>query len=425
MSPTSSAVGTPPRHREQQSHWGYEPYENTPPHPYGYQGTPLPIGHPRGPGGYYAPPPSHYPPTSDYYGFEPSSRGYWGPPPSYENYSHPPGDRSMPPPSRGPHRGPIRQSLSHEESPPTPIMSRLPPSPGGFRRGPPPLQPKHTDFLPPTPPRPHHEKEAKEDTEEKDSNDDAKKKKDSDPLSVLANVSAGMNDKDKKQPSDDGPPDEERRIIIPMPAPTSPLQRRSKPSPITPNTTSPGDRKAPRHAVTPARSFSQSSSWDYGPEHGVESPPTPGNYTPRRRYQGYSEYPQGPPALVEQRSFESQGSYYSDRGPYGAMPPPPPHYQYDEQPYSGYWEGPPTPYPPRYGYDQQWGGYPERYDMPVEDPYYRGPPPTPSAPMLYRPPYTAVQQPRLEEKSVLRKKFSWKHYPEVGIDVICVFLARL
>ena len=28
-------------------------------------------------------------------------------------------------------------------------------------------------------------------------------------------------------------------------------------------------------------------------------------------------------------------------------------------------------------------------------------------------PYTYVQQPRLEEKTVLRKKFSWKHYPEL------------
>ena len=28
-------------------------------------------------------------------------------------------------------------------------------------------------------------------------------------------------------------------------------------------------------------------------------------------------------------------------------------------------------------------------------------------------PYTYVQQPHLEEKTVLRKKFSWKHYPEL------------
>jgi len=28
-------------------------------------------------------------------------------------------------------------------------------------------------------------------------------------------------------------------------------------------------------------------------------------------------------------------------------------------------------------------------------------------------PYTYVQQPRLEEKTMLRKKFSWKHYPEL------------
>ena len=28
-------------------------------------------------------------------------------------------------------------------------------------------------------------------------------------------------------------------------------------------------------------------------------------------------------------------------------------------------------------------------------------------------PYTYVQQPHLEEKTILRKKFSWKHYPEL------------
>ena len=28
-------------------------------------------------------------------------------------------------------------------------------------------------------------------------------------------------------------------------------------------------------------------------------------------------------------------------------------------------------------------------------------------------PYTFVQQPHLEEKTVLRKKFSWKHFPEL------------
>jgi hypothetical protein len=28
-------------------------------------------------------------------------------------------------------------------------------------------------------------------------------------------------------------------------------------------------------------------------------------------------------------------------------------------------------------------------------------------------PYTYVQQPRLKEETILRKKFSWKHYPEV------------
>ena len=39
---------------------------------------------------------------------------------------------------------------------------------------------------------------------------------------------------------------------------------------------------------------------------------------------------------------------------------------------------------------------------------YDGAPPS----MTYAP-YTYVQQPHLEEKTILRKKFSWKHYPEL------------
>ena len=41
-----------------------------------------------------------------------------------------------------------------------------------------------------------------------------------------------------------------------------------------------------------------------------------------------------------------------------------------------------------------------------------GPPPPHQSSMTYAP-YTYVQQPHLEEKTVLRKKFSWKHYPEL------------
>jgi hypothetical protein len=33
--------------------------------------------------------------------------------------------------------------------------------------------------------------------------------------------------------------------------------------------------------------------------------------------------------------------------------------------------------------------------------------------MAYAPPYSYMQQPDLDEKTVLRKKFSWKHFPEV------------
>ncbi len=401
MSTVSPAVSTPPRRRELP--WGYpHDYDNSPHygHPAAPPGTPT-----RGPAGYYGgPPPSPYgnpPPQggpNEYWSYDhgpPRGGGYWGPPSSYGDYP-PPGDRSMPPPSRGP-RGPIRTSLSYEESPPTPHM-RIPNSPGGYNRGPPPTQPRQGDFLPPPPRR-------------APSNDGkgSKEKKKGDPLSILANVSAGMTSKDGKKQQQHSPhASEESRTIIPMPAPTSPLQRRSRPSPITPNHSSPENKqRSQRHQVTPSGPIEsgarppleQPSSWDHTPQVGyIEPPPPSGYFPPRRRYPGYGDYPQGPPALVERGSFDSQGEgNYRDR-PYGPLPP----YHYDEYGY-GYWEGGPPSYPPpRYNHYEWYEGAEDGYGIP-----YRPPPSAPVAP------YTMVQQPRLEEKTILRKKFSWKHYPEV------------
>jgi len=426
MSTVSPAASTPPRRRGE-GHWGtysYD-YDNSP--PYSHHGGPPPGGPPRGPGGHYGGPPPPYGGPNDYWSYDhapPRGSGYWGPPPPspYENYlPPPPGDRSMPPPSRGPPpRGPTRPSLSHEESPPTPHM-RIPNSPGGsFHRGPPPLQPRHGDFIPPPP------KTSRASSREESS---AKDKKKGDPLSILANVSADMTSNEKKK-SQQPPQTEAPRPSVPMPAPTSPLQRRSRPSPITPNQTSPGNKqRSQRHQVTPSghsgagpagRTLEQPPSWDYGQEPGFgDHPPPPAYYPPRRRHPGY-EYPPrysdggpppGSPALVERGSFDSQGGDpYRDRPPYG---PAPPQYHYDDHGY-GYWEGGPPAYPPpRYNH-YEWGGY----DVPPEEGYYRTPPPPP--PMA---PYTMVQQPRLEEKTILRKKFSWKHYPEVSICSDCWWIA--
>jgi hypothetical protein len=81
-------------------------------------------------------------------------------------------------------------------------------------------------------------------------------------------------------------------------------------------------------------------------------------------------------------------------------------------------------YPPRYAHSSYGGPPPHQSnfyqdDSPpavisergsFEDPAFG----SPARPMAedYAP-YTYVQQPRLEDKTILRKKFSWKHYPEV------------
>lgn len=406
MSTISPAASTPPRRRD--GPWAYPHDYESSPH-YAYHGG-TPGGTPRGHGVYYSGPPSASyggppPPQgvtsgSDYWGYDhgpPRGGAYWGAPPSYENYPPPLGDRSMPPPSRGP-RGPIRTSLSHEESPPTPHM-RIPNSPGSYHRGPPPLQARQGDFLPPRPRGPP----SKEDNSGKD-------KKKGDPLSILANVSAGMTGKDGKKKQHEHSPlgSAEARPNLPMPAPTSPLQRRSRPSPITPNQSTPENKiRSQRPQVTPSfppgtgarPPLEQPPSWDYGPDPGYMDPPPPPAYYPsRRRYPGYGDYPQGSPALVERGSFDSQSEgAYRDR-PFG----PPTPYHYDEHAY-GYWEAGPPPYPPpRYNHYDWYDGAEDGYGNP-----YR---PPPTAPV---PPYTMVQQPRLEEKTILRKKFSWKHYPEL------------
>lgn len=394
MSTVSPAASSPSRRRE--GHWGYAyDYENSP-HYHNTHGGP-----PRGPGGYYGgappsyggpghpPPPSHHHP-SDYWSYEHGHRGngpYWGPPPGYDNYvPHTASDRGLLTPLRGP-RGPPRPITNEDQSPPPPHM-RIPNSPrGGYGRSQISSQQKRGDFLPPQPPRGAFSKES------------GKEKKKGDPLSILANVSAGMTGKDGQKQQ--APP--EGRNPLPLPAPTSPLQRRSRPSPITPGQGSPENKqRSQRHQITPTgpgRSLEQHHSWDYGPEQGyVEHPPPPNYYPSRRRHPGYSDYSSRhpeptPPALVERGSFDSQGDGSYRERPY------PPSYYYDEQSY-GYWEGgPPSFPPPRYNH-HDW------YENPEEGYGHHRPPP-PVAP------YTLVQQPRLEEKTILRKKFSWKHYPEL------------
>lgn len=246
-------------------------------------------------------------------------------------------------------------------------------------------------------------------------------KKKGDGLSILANVSADLGGKDGKKA-----PQQQRKV--PGPAPTSPLQRRSRPSPITPSQTPQDRHRPPRHPVTPVagnRLQELAYSWDQPPD--VTYPDHRPNAYAAAKRRGYPPHynevaapgyhEMGAPIVVEHGgSFDSQGdtSHYRD---YQYPPPPAPLY-YDEHhvPFRGYWENghhshqpfiapkwnygsSPEPYHPPYGYEGHEEAYPPRR------------PPRHS--QHHASPYTYVQQPRLEEKTILRKKFSWKHYPEL------------
>lgn len=244
-------------------------------------------------------------------------------------------------------------------------------------------------------------------------------------------------------------------------------KRHPAPKLITPTTSYQEQGSAPP-------SFEQAARHGRGqPRYHSRGPPLP--YPPQYRGQGAGPYPSysppqrpssaprqrppppyyrewgGDPALVERPSFDSadSGSPYEGRGRYhgpGPYYPPSPEEAGPYHPsYHEYWhhEGgmPPSQYPPPpYHHPGRWArpsgppgamgpygsaasppGYPTPYrasgGRPDRASGEGGPPPSYSydeynPPPAYAP-YTHVQQPRLEEKTVLKKKFSWKHYPEV------------
>ena len=434
--PPPNYRGPPPP----QEYWGYEPS--------------------RGAAGQWGPPPQFegYPHGPERH-MPPPARVPQGPPPqrsarSYEEHQEQPPTvhRRLPnSPGSAYHRGP---------SPPRDYRF-----PAGHPRGPypPPEQPAQKPSHLRRPSQPQQDEESEEqDAEEQQV---PKDKKTGDPLSILASVSADMGDDDddyKKESEGEAvalPPKQH----ITMPAPTSPLQRRPRPgSIITPSHTETPKQRPTLRQITPnsagaSREQQQQqqppSYWGEHPSEYMESPP---GYHPGRRRPAYNEYgqplpPHESPALVERESFDSHAeaspyhrAHHREQGPPGSYPPKTPPvsnmrggYYYEEQqgppqgpphpmPY-GYWgEGPPRPpYPP-----PRWNHYgpppPEHQPHPEYPPYEHHPeeggPPPPLYPLHHGPPpphhhpspYTYVQQPRLEEKTILRKKFSWKHYPEVS-----------
>jgi hypothetical protein len=252
----------------------------------------------------------------------------------------------------------------------------------------------------------------------------------------------------------------QQTINVPLPPPpTSPLQRRIRPNAvITPSQSSPEStrQRQPRRQITPTTVGNINRTPEHPPQgqpywdrhehqHYMDSPPVP-FYAPRRRLP-YSDYGlphhENPPALVERGSFDSDSprQYHHQRhreGPYPQLPETPPRsgYYYDDHaapPYGapGYWDsgappGPPrgAPYPPPRGWN--YGGPPPPHPFPADhysDYPFDGRPDDDSFPPHHHPhhppqhhpapPYTYVQLPRLDEKTLLRKKFSWKNYTEL------------
>ena len=361
------------------------------------------------PSNYYGGAVSRAPYPHEYWSYEHrGGGGYWGPPPPYESYPSP--ERSMPPPARvlrGPAQRSPRSFPTNDD--PHPLHVRVPPSPRGtYNRVQVPLVSKR-DY--------RHSSTAR--------SSGAKDKKKGDPLSILANVSAGMTGRDGHHHQT-----LEKRHNLSAPAPTSPLQRRNGPSPITPSQTPPESKhRVPRHQVTPTSASNRSQepppAWDL-PKDYYSDFSSPRYYPPRRRpipprdYGNMGSYEGTSSVLVERGSFDSQGDLDSHYHPSS----PPRGYYYDDHPSPyGYWDAPahPThgPYPsPRWNYYPQ-EVYPQEYNYENQDEamnYRRST--TSSIPPHHTAPYTYVQQPRLEEKTILRKKFSWKHYPEVGRSLL-------
>ena len=175
-------------------------------------------------------------------------------------------------------------------------------------------------------------------------------------LSLLAKVASGGSG-DSKQ----------NHLVDPEYA--SPV-RRVPPSPHSPRTIiwTPHDTRYGQHGGPPRGEWREPHPY---PRHDYYSPSS-------WAYEG----PETPPALAGRVSFDE--GYYSPEGPYqnDYPQPSPPNYRW---------------YPPD---ARQYISPSSSREMETDEAYQTAP-------------YTYVQQPRLKGEIILRKKFSWKHYPEV------------
>jgi hypothetical protein len=185
------------------------------------------------------------------------------------------------------------------------------------------------------------------------------------------------------------------------------------------------------HPNSPRALIERGGSFDTGSE-GSQDYHRRGYYDYRGPPPEHGDYPQQQPPPPQQQQRHQQPPQ---------QPPPPPHH-WQQQRMAPPPDGPGRPYPPnRWSYQ----GHPHAQPPPYG--HGHGPPPShsqPRPPPAFAPPrddherptgkhaqvsrtltkttttaaqpyspYAYVQQPHLEDKTILRKKFSWKHFPEV------------
>lgn len=316
---------------------------------------------------HHGPPPPPPPPPAHYrhHPHEMTGEEYGRPPP-------PP-----PPPSSHLHHGPPPPMRSH---PYLPMQVDRDPPPPQFRREGAPLTPK--------PPTIQFRPSSSGTTEDSNSvsppkksparKDKSGKKKKGDALSLLAKVSSAMADPDEedKEEMKDAPDAKAKVDAEDEPGKKSPVRQPAPSSPVamwTPKGREDVPRPTLSRQITPVDQHRYGGpSWSRSAGH--RPPPLP-------------------------------------REHYSAGAPPPPRYRHD--PYYSPWAQAPH-LPPQMPESSpvvisERNSFEEAYHD--REPVYASPP---REDLAYAP-YTYVQQPRMEEKTILRKKFSWKHYPEVRV----------
>jgi hypothetical protein len=222
---------------------------------------------------------------------------------------------------------------------------------------------------------------------------DKGKQKKGDALDLLAKVSSAMTEDEESDGGTEGTDNASDHMMDTKPAetmtPPRPRQASSPPKShmYTPRSGHYAPERDAARQITPNTDQRRPYM-----EHYARPPPMRDNYAPPppRDFYPPPYYPRtySPPAVISQRNSFEEGMGLGQEVVY---------YENDMMD---------VDHAPHGYHHERYPSRPEPY------PAHLPPPPLP---------YTFVQQPRLENKTILRKKFSWKHYPEVRSFSGCVF----